>query len=267
METKYNAISSGYNITRQADPYLTGRLVCFLKPEPGDLFLDIGCGTGNYTIALSNLGLNFTGVDPSENMLQEARKRSGKISWLKGSAECLPVIDDTFNSVIATLTIHHWTDLEQSFKEIHRVTKENGTVVLFTATPEQMNGYWLNYYFPEMLKSSIDQMPAMDSIKDALTNSGFELITTEKYFVHEDLRDHFLYSGKYQPKLYFNETIRKGIASFSALANVDEVEKGLSKLSEDIETGKFIEIQNRYNNEHGDYLFIEAKSLQKTFTR
>ena len=65
MEAIYDAIGTGYNSTRQADPYLTSRLLYFLKPQPGKLYLDIGCGTGNYTIALSNQGLNFTGVEPS----------------------------------------------------------------------------------------------------------------------------------------------------------------------------------------------------------
>ncbi|MDF2433516.1 MAG: hypothetical protein JWP44_3147 [Mucilaginibacter sp.] len=259
MKTKYDLIATRYNATRQADPYLTGRLVYLLGPGSGKQFLDIGCGTGNYTIVLSNRGLNFTGVEPSENMLREARKRDGKINWLQGSAERIPANDDTFDGVIATLTIHHWTGLEQSFKEIYRVTKQNGTVVLFTSTPEQMKGYWLNYYFPDMLKSSMIQMPALDVITDALTSAGFADITTEEYFVHEDLKDHFLYSGKHRPTLYFNEAIRNGISSFAALANADEVEKGLSKLAADIETGKFMEIQNNYNNKRGDYLFIKAK--------
>lgn len=261
MEAVYDTIGKGYNSTRQADPYLTNQLLYFLEPQPGKLYLDIGCGTGNYTIALSNRGLNFTGVEPSEKMLNEARKRNEKINWLQGAAEQIPATGNAFDAVIATLTIHHWTDLNQSLKEIYRVTKENGTIVFFTATPEQMQGYWLNYYFPGMLASSIIQMPSFDSIKNALTDEGFVITTTEKYFIKDDLQDRFLYTGKNKPELYFNEDIRNGISSFAALANADEIKDGLKKLNADLESGKFQEIKKRYDNEMGDYMFIVAKKV------
>jgi ubiquinone/menaquinone biosynthesis C-methylase UbiE len=80
METIYNTIGVAYNSTRQADLCLTSRLLYFLKPGPGKLYLDIGCGTGNYTIALANNGLNFTGVEPSDAMINVARKRDQTIN-------------------------------------------------------------------------------------------------------------------------------------------------------------------------------------------
>jgi SAM-dependent methyltransferase len=259
METIYNAIGTGYNTTRRADPYLVNRLFHHLNPEPDGLYLDIGCGTGNYTTALADKGLNFTGVEPSEKMLIEARNKSEIINWLEGTAENNPADDAEFNGVIATLTIHHWVDLERSFKEIYRVTKENGRIVFFTATPTQMNGYWLNHYFPKMLRSSIDQMPAFEVINDALRAAGFNIITTEKYFISDDLKDMFLYSGKHNPKLYFNEDVRKGISSFAALASIEEVNAGLLQLQADLDSGYFKTVRNIYENDFGDYLFLVAK--------
>jgi hypothetical protein len=120
----------------------------------------------------------------------------------------------------------------------------------------QMQGYWLNHYFPAMLRSSISQMPGFDVVKNAMTNAGFKITTTEKYFVQDDLQDHFLYCGKYHPELYFDESVRKGISSFSALANVEEVKNGLAKLKADLDSGQFVEIKTRYENELGDYLFL-----------
>ena len=76
--TVYETIGEGYNATRQADPFLTERFFHLLQALNNGLYLDIGCGTGNYTIALAGRGLNFYGVDPSEKMLAEARLRAGK---------------------------------------------------------------------------------------------------------------------------------------------------------------------------------------------
>jgi ubiquinone/menaquinone biosynthesis C-methylase UbiE len=258
MNPKYNHIGISYNTTRRADPYLTDRLRALLHPASEKIYLDIGCGTGNYTIALSKKGLNFTGVEPSEKMLTEARASYPQINWLSGSAEQIPADDDTFDGAMATLTIHHWTDLNKGIKELYRVCKHQSRIVFFTATPAQMEGYWLNHYFPRMLEASIEQMPTLGQIKSTLENAGFEITGTEKYFVQQNLQDLFLYSGKHQPELYFDANVRRGISSFAALANAKEVNEGLLKLRADVDKGQFEQRKKTFDNDKGDYLFILA---------
>jgi hypothetical protein len=48
-------------------------------------------------------------------------------------------------SEIGSLTIHHWTDLKSGFSKLNKVLKPNGRIVIFTSTPKQMIGYWLNH--------------------------------------------------------------------------------------------------------------------------
>ena len=50
MDIKYNKIGTNYNQTRRADPFLTECLFKHLNPKTKGLYLDIGCGTGNYTV-------------------------------------------------------------------------------------------------------------------------------------------------------------------------------------------------------------------------
>jgi ubiquinone/menaquinone biosynthesis C-methylase UbiE len=256
QEIKYDKIGAGYNSTRKADPYLVERLLYHLQPNSNRLYLDIGCGTGNYTINLVNKGFNFVGVEPSEKMLNEARSRNQDINWLKGTAEQIPADDKAFDGIIGTLTIHHWTDLTKAFTEINRVLSAKGRLVLFTSTPEQMKGYWLNHYFPKMLDASTVQMPSIADIQEAIAQTELEITHIEKYFIKDDLQDCFLYVGKNNPNRYFDETIRYGISSFSSLANIDEVKQGLSKLRNDIDNQAFDKIKDQYENELGDYLFI-----------
>ncbi len=74
-EAIYNKIGTGYNQTRRADPYITNRLFSLLNSANGTkTYLDVGCGTGNYTIRLAEMGLRFIGMDPSDVML-EAKAR------------------------------------------------------------------------------------------------------------------------------------------------------------------------------------------------
>lgn len=133
---------------------------------------------------------------------------------------------------------------------------DNGKFILFTSTPEQMKGYWLNHYFPKMLEASIVQMPSLAAIQEAIGQTELEITDIEKYFVKDDLQDCFLYIGKNNPSRYFDENIRQGISSFSSLANAEEVEQGLSKLRSDIDSCAFDKVKTQYVNELGDYLFI-----------
>ena len=263
MKEKYDRIGRFYNRTRTADPYLTEKFFQFLTPPIEGKFLDIGCGTGNYTIALNKMGLDFVGIDPSTEMLSKAKSKSERIHWQKGKSEKIPFEDETFVGAIASLTIHHWSDLTASFSEINRVLKPFGKFVIFTSTPDQTGNYWLKRYFPEMIAKSAQQMPEFSSIESALQKSRFEIVEKENYFVKEDLQDMFLYSGKYNPEIYLDPQIRQGISSFSDLAKADEVALGLEKLRQDIETEKVYQIIEDSKNENGDYLFVVCQKASK----
>ncbi|HEX9979001.1 MAG TPA: class I SAM-dependent methyltransferase [Flavobacterium sp.] len=256
MDVKYDKIGTGYNSTRKADPYLTARILFLLRTQNGKRYLDLGCGTGNYTSVLADNGLKFIGIDPSEKMLAEAKARNQNVTWLKGTAEHIPMDDKVVDGIIATLSIHHWSNIKKAFGEISRVLSDKGKLVLFTSTPEQMKGYWLNHYFPKMLHSSIVQMPSIDVIREATEEAGLIISGIEKYFIHDDLQDCFLYVGKNRPECYFDDQIRHGISSFSSLANSEEVKEGLAKLRNDIDNRAFEKIKNEYENILGDYLFI-----------
>lgn len=259
MKAKYDYIGFGYNETRSADPYIAERLLKKLNPKTNRLYLDVGCGTGNYTSTFQDKGYHFIGIDPSEKMLEKAKQKNKQVDWKLGQAENIPLKNESINGIIGSLTIHHWDDLEKSFVELFRVLKPNCRIVIFTSTPKQMEGYWLNHYFPKMLEDSMLQMPSFEDVETAMINSGFFNLETEIYNIKPNLEDLFLYCGKQNPKLYLNPNIRKGISSFSSLANKVEVENGLAQLKKDIENKEIHSIMQSYENNLGDYLFISGE--------
>lgn len=256
MKAKYDTIGTDYNLTRKADRLLVQKLIQHLDPNHNGTYLDIGCGTGNYTIELQKRGFKFIGMDPSEKMLEEAKSKNTEIDWKIGSAEHTGLKPNDVDGIMGSLTIHHWIDLKNGFIELSKILKPNGKIVIFTSTSEQMKGYWLNHYFPKMLHYSFHQMPDLESIKTAIKNSGLQLLEIEKYFVQPNLEDKFLYCGKQNPTLYFDDQIRKGISSFSDLSNKIEVEQGLFELKKDMESGKIKKIISNYENDLGDYMFV-----------
>lgn len=255
-KARYDKIGVGYDSTRKADTYLTQRMYDLLEPNTDGTFLDVGCGTGNYTSALSQKGLQFVGIDPSEEMLDKARTKSKTVTWKKGTAENIDLEDESVDGVLASLTIHHWKDLNKGFAEIYRVMKRGSRMVLFTTLPTQTRRYWLNHYFPVMIANSTKVLPTREVVENAFEQAGLKIAVWEPYHVKPDLEDGFLYVGKYNPERYFDENTRRGISSFSLIANQPEVEAGLKKLRVDIDNGVINEIIEKHEYEGGDYLFL-----------
>lgn len=254
--SNYNITGKNYNYTRKADPYLVHLIRTMLNPKKGSTYLDIGCGTSNYTIALSQAGIRFIGVDPSIVMLQEAKQKDADITWTLGTAEHIPFKDQMFSGALASLTLHHWSDLNQGFIEVYRTLKPKSNFVIFTATAEQMRNYWLNHYFPEMMNKAICQMPSLDIILNAAHNAGFKLSSSLDYFIKTDLQDLFLYSGKHNPIIYLDSAVRSNISTFASLSNDREIARGLARLSSDIDSGQFQRVLGSYDEKIGDYLLL-----------
>ena len=249
------------------DSYICQRLITLLNPGKSKSYIDIGCGTGNYTIALSDPGYHFTRLDPSETMLAIARAKAPFTEWIQGSAEKIHAPDSRFDGAIATLTIHHWTDIKKAFQEIHRVLEINSRFVLFTSLPEQMAGYWLNHYFPNMMQTSIQKMPGLSQIIDAGRCAGFHLQCTELYNIRLDLEDHFLYSGKMNPALYLDDYFRKGISSFIGMDDQEDIYTGLINLASDKSSGHIKTIQEKFQNTNRDYIFVVLTKISKCVFR
>jgi malonyl-CoA O-methyltransferase len=99
--------------------------------------LDLGCGTGRHSVWLASRGATVTGVDFSEGMLTEARKKPGAeiIQFvLHDLHEPLPFSSE-FDLVVSGLVLEHLRDLDGFFREIHRVLKPKGRAVISAMHP------------------------------------------------------------------------------------------------------------------------------------
>jgi len=263
----YDEIGIGYDDTRKADPYITSRIIHHLDIDDDGMYLDVACGTGNYTVAVAEqTKAALYGIDVSEHMLEIARRKSRAIHWSMGDVRSLPYGDNTFSGAMCILAVHHFEDLGGALREVFRVLV-HGRLVIFTSDRQQMEGYWLNEYFPETMRKSTANMPDIAEVSVALQAAGFEHIHTELYEVKPDLQDWFMYCGKHKPEMYFDPAIRKGSSGFASFANLDEVERGLERLARDITSGRIDEVMASYRNDYGDYAFVVAEKAGETKER
>ncbi len=256
----YDSIGVNYDSTRRADPYLTERLARHVDLRGDGRYLDIACGTGNYTVGLAARGGSWHGLDLSSGMVRSAQRKRGNVHLARGAAAALPYGNGSFDGAVCTMALHHLPELAPVFREAFRVLR-HGRLAIFTSTCEQMAGYWLNEYFPMAMARSTEQMPSIEAVLGALGEAGFTVDTVEPYDVRPDLQDLFLYAGKHRPELYLSETVRRGISTFSSLIDQAELEEGCARLQRDIESGAIKQVAEKYRNHGGDYAFIVAIKL------
>lgn len=256
--SRYDKIGTHYNRTRSADPQLVATMWKLLGEPSGSKILDVGCGTGNYTIALKKLGGNMHGIDSSATMLKQAMTTDPRIDWQIGEAENVQLEAQSFDGAIASLTLHHWNSLKEGFDNIYSALRPGARFVIFTSTSEQMKHYWLGHYFPQMMQESLQQMPSKMAVTSGLLAAGFTIESEVPYTVHPQLEDHFLYSGKLAPNRYLDPEFRAGISSFQLFCTEEELTSGLKAIEEDLKEGSIYKRIRESEHLEGDYLFIQA---------
>jgi ubiquinone/menaquinone biosynthesis C-methylase UbiE len=106
------------------------------RVSPGDTVLDMGCGTGRFTVPMAELGAEVTGFDLSPSMLAQlhatARDRGQEVETCEGDMAHLPFDDGTFDVVTSMLALMHIPieDRQRVFLEAARVLKPGGRFLL-----------------------------------------------------------------------------------------------------------------------------------------
>lgn len=107
--------------------------------HPAGCLLDIGCGPG-YLLALIGRRLphlQLMGIDISQSMIQAAHRNlarkglEGRIAFRQGDIGSLPLPDNSVDFVVTTFSLHHWRNPPQALREVFRVLKPKGQVLLF----------------------------------------------------------------------------------------------------------------------------------------
>tara|TARA_B100002003_G_C14010711_1_gene487652 strand:- start:69 stop:839 length:771 start_codon:yes stop_codon:yes gene_type:complete len=116
-----------------------GHLIDLLDPGPDDRVLDVGCGTGYFADLFSNKGAEVWGVDADPYSVNVARimlKDRVKVS----GAESLPSEDNFFDKVLCSEVLEHIYDDNSAIREICRVVKPGGSVVIAVPSYEGVFG-------------------------------------------------------------------------------------------------------------------------------
>jgi SAM-dependent methyltransferase len=116
------------------------RVAAALRLAPGLRVLDVGCGVGHLLAWLTaHAPASYLGLDLSLNSLRAAQ-RGGVHAVAVGDAGRLPFCDASFDRVVCNGSAHHLPDLPAALREMHRVLRPGGLVVLFEPVDSPLTG-------------------------------------------------------------------------------------------------------------------------------
>jgi demethylmenaquinone methyltransferase / 2-methoxy-6-polyprenyl-1,4-benzoquinol methylase len=104
---------------------------------PGSRALDVGTGTGDLAIELARRGAAVTGLDFAPAMLEVARRKAPDIAFERGDALALPHGDGEFDAATVGFGARNFSDLDRGLREMARVTRAGGRVVVLEITTPQ----------------------------------------------------------------------------------------------------------------------------------
>jgi ubiquinone biosynthesis O-methyltransferase len=114
------------------------------SPSRGMKILDVGCGTGNFSIKLSNLGCRVTGIDISGEMLKQAEQKAKQdgldVEFQQMDVYKLEFPDEHFDGVFSMAAFEFITEPLRAYKEMYRVLKPGGRMLIGTINPESSWG-------------------------------------------------------------------------------------------------------------------------------
>ncbi|RHJ88355.1 class I SAM-dependent methyltransferase [Emergencia timonensis] len=135
--------------------------------------LDVGCGNGVFTQEVS---ATFPRSDITAIDISIPKSFSpGNITFLKGSAEQLPFVSESFDLVITVLSLHHWKEKNKGISEIYRVLKKGGRIIIGDPLLED----WMSNRILGLLMQKLDGGTFTDKkrVSGYLNTAGFEDIS------------------------------------------------------------------------------------------
>lgn len=135
VSSMFDEVASKYDVTNTV---LTGGLIYVwrsavkqaLEITPGKRILDLAAGTGSSSKVYQDAGAEVICCDFSVGMMTTGQERHPDLTFIAGDGMALPFADETFDAVTISYGMRNIKDSDQALRELYRVTKPGGTLVV-----------------------------------------------------------------------------------------------------------------------------------------
>ncbi len=173
----YNSISKDFEenwfFTKEYFPTLAKAIIKSLKLEEEDTFVDLGCGTGNYTREIVDNSVcsikKVVGVDFSKNMVEQFCLKNSTYSGVCSDLESfVSSTQESFDKILLKEVIHHVQDYNQFYSGLNKILNPSGKILIVTR-PEKTNFP----FFEKALDYFSANQVSESEIKSGLERAGF----------------------------------------------------------------------------------------------
>jgi ubiquinone/menaquinone biosynthesis C-methylase UbiE len=200
-----------------------------LPPARPLALLDLGSGTGRFSPALADhFGGPVYGVEPSAGMRAVAAADAAHpiVAYLEGEAAAIPLEDAAVDGVLMFLSFHHVTDKAGAVREIARVLKPQGRILLRGVFSDRLPPTWYRAYFPRLEAIERSMFPTLTEVLALFGAAGFAPLALRE--VEERYAD---------SEAEAIERLRlRGISTFDHLSQ-EEITEGFARLDRDEMSG------------------------------
>jgi len=180
----------------------------FSAKEALDKIVDVACGTGDmmdfWRERAEKLGIaigEIVGVDPSNGMVDVARKKYPKFNYHIAKATEMPLEDCSADIVSITYGIRNVVEREVALKEFNRILKQDGLVIILEFMKNEnpsflgkIRDFYMNKILPkiggfisknleayEYLPNSIEDFSTVVNMQKELESAGFTMLYTKSF--------------------------------------------------------------------------------------
>lgn len=150
------------------DEVETKCILDLFKVEKGMKVLDVGCGTGNFSIKLAKMGCEVIGIDISEEMLKVAEEKAKKeglnIKFYNMDVYNMEFEADYFDGIVSVTAFEFLEEPEKAIEEMFRVLKPNGYLLIGTINKDSAWGEM--YLSKEFQENSVFKYANFKTVED-----------------------------------------------------------------------------------------------------
>lgn len=219
---EFTKIAQNYDKGRSGEDVIfwAGETKELARLDEESMILDMGCGTGIYTVGLrEHISATICGLDPSVGMLSQAKEKTRSIHWFNAFGECLPIRSGVFDCIFSSQVWHHITEKQDTANECGRTLNNDGTVVIRTISHEQLRRKVVFEFFPEIMENQLGIYPSNEEFSRYFSEAGFTSINFQAYEL-----------VRYQETSLFIEVAQKKLWSMFRPISQEGLERGVNEL-------------------------------------